>query len=104
MAHSGWRRGSHCVKGRQLCGGGGLCHCGGGVVERYGVPFVVVEAVCNIGTVSELLVGFWWSVKISWIMDVLDQDDGAVVGASLRFPSGAASECTLPALAATPLQ
>ena len=34
-----------------------------------------------------LFVDFRWSVKISWIMGVLEEEDGAVVGVSWPLPS-----------------
>ena len=51
----------------------------GCVVEchgSHGVPFS-----------GALFVDFQWSVKFSWRMGVLDQQDGAVVGVSLPLPT-----------------
>ena len=66
--------------------GSGLCGCGGGVVEYRCVPFGVVQAVLYwwhcLWTSGGLLVGLQWSVKISWRMSVLEEEDGAVVGVS----------------------
>ena len=49
-----------------------------------------------------LLVGFRWSVKISWRMGFLEEQDGAVVCVCSDLVQSI--ECTLLALAATPLQ
>ena len=62
---------------------------------------VDVRLLCICG----LMVGFWWSVKFSWRMGILEQEDGTVVGVYWPLPSGLASDpLTLLALAATPLQ
>ena len=42
---------------------------------------------CIIGIVCGLLVGFQWSVEISWRMGLLEEQDGAVVGMFLPLPS-----------------
>ena len=50
---------------------------------------------------------FQWVVgQISWIMSVLEEQDGAVAGVPWPLPFGPASDikCTLLALAVTPLQ
>ena len=68
---------------------------------------VLTRLYCTIGIVCGLLVGFRQSVKISWWMGILEEQDGAVVGVFWPRPaSGPLSiiKCTLPALAVTLLQ
>ena len=51
--------------------GSGLCGCGG-------VHLMVLSRLCCI--LLALFVDFWWSVKISWRMGLLEEQDGAVMG------------------------
>ena len=46
------------------------------------IDFIVclLVLISSIGIVCRLLVGFQWSVKISWRMGLLKEQDGAVVG------------------------
>ena len=41
---------------------------------------------CTTGIVCGFLVGFWWSVKISWRMGILEEQDGGVVGVFWSLP------------------
>ena len=52
------------------------------------VPFGVDQAVLYY---YGLLVGFWWSVEISWRMGLLEEQDSDVVGVFLPPLSGPAS-------------
>ena len=41
---------------------------------------VLSRLCCTIGIVFGLSVGFRWSVRISWRIGLLEEQDGAVVG------------------------
>ena len=49
---------------------------------------VLTRLCCTIGIVCGLLVGYQWSVEISWRMGLLAEEDGAVFW---PLPSGLAS-------------
>ena len=70
---------------------------------------VVVEVwrniIVSLLVLTRLLLAFQWSVKISWRMGLLEEQDDAIVGVFWPlFQSIEYIKCTLPALAATPLQ
>ena len=69
--------------------------------ERLLIAPPTQEVGCGLLLHCGLPVGFRWSVKISWRMGLLEEQDGAVVPS---FWSIEYIKCTLPALAATPLQ
>ena len=61
--------------------GSGLCGCGREFHRRHCVPFGVDQAVLLLA----LFVDFRWSVDISWIMGLLEEQDSAVVGMFFSF-------------------
>ena len=81
QAQSGWRRG---VKGCCL-GGGGFAPptqevgCVVVVGECHDVIVCLLVLTCTVGIVCRLPVGFRWSVKISWRVGLLEEQDGDVV-------------------------
>ena len=88
-AHSGWSRGCHSMCERWLTVWRwystqevGCVIVMGSVVEVMVCPLVLSRLCCNSSIVCGFPVGFRWSVKISWRMAILEQQDGAVVGLS----------------------
>ena len=77
-AQSGWRRGCQCVKG--YCVEVDLLHPRSCVVGWGTSLCAFWQAVLY------LFVDFQWSVKISWRMGLLKEQDSAVVGALLPDP------------------
>ena len=61
------------------------------VIDVIASLLVLTRLFCIIAIVCGLLVGFRWSVEISWRMGLLEEQDGAVVGVFLPLPSGPAS-------------
>ena len=106
-AWSGWMR--SCLHERLLrwiClihAASGLC--GGGVCGGISLTSLWCCPDCS-GIVYGPPVSFRWSVKMSWRMGILEEQDGAAVGLFWFRPASGplCTKYTLPALAATPLQ
>ena len=62
----------------------------GNVVEWHWCHCVILtlsRLCCDSGIVCDLSLGFWWSVKFSLGMGILEELDGAIVGVSCHGPA-----------------